>query len=167
LSIPVSAHDGADTPGFTEGHPFTLKLWKAFKNKEYTMEPEIIKGHGVFRKYESAFVSLKKYVIGGVEDKQLSEGMGIRIFPNPTDGKVYISHYNLSVKGIQVQVTSATGQMMINSFLGNNPAELDLPGFASGVYFLKVSDGENLKTILALIKSTARKYFPDAEVNLF
>jgi len=138
LSIPVSASDGPDCQGFTEGNPFTLKIWKAQTNKEYPVQPEIVKGSSTFVKHESSLASLRNLKIREFENLKMDGDMGVRIFPNPTTGKVYIQHSGSPLSGIHVSVVNATGQQVIKTVLETNPGYIDLSGCVSGFYYVRI-----------------------------
>ena len=146
LSIPVTANDGAGEPGFTGGNLFTLKLWKASEDKEYLLEPEIIKGTPAFQKHESTFASLEKYATTGMRDKMIPGEMRIRIYPNPSHGKVFISPGILSPEGIQVQVINSSGQIIVDKYIETDPGVVDLSGNVEGIYYIRMTTDYGTKT---------------------
>jgi len=138
ISIPISASDGSGLNGFTEGNLFTVKIWKASVDKEYPVAPEIIKGSSTFLKHESTVASLKNLKIGGFENLKMDGAMGVRIFPNPTAGKIYISAGNISLTGSKVHVINTLGQVILNTVIDSDPGTISLSGNVSGVYFVKI-----------------------------
>lgn len=139
LSIPVSANDDLnERDGFTQGHPFSLRIWKAESNKEYTIEPVIITGPSTFVKHESVFVSLAEYAITGLGKSELPAGMELNIYPNPSDGKIYIQYSGMPSTGIRILALNLLGQQLLSRSLDTNPGVIDLSGQASGVYFIQV-----------------------------
>jgi hypothetical protein len=139
LSIPVSASDGLGSPGFAEGHPFTLKLWRSSEDKDYTLEPEILKGASTFIKHESTLLSLAKYATTGLDNIILPGEIDLKIYPNPTDGKVYISAGNISLKGSSVQVLNALGQVILNKIIDTDSGEINISGNVKGLYYIKIT----------------------------
>jgi len=153
LSIPVSASDALDSPGFTEGHPIFLKVWKASTNKEYSVDPEILKGTSTFVKHESSIISLKNFAtrqLGGFAPLRETDLNGMRIFPNPTNGKVFIHHSGKTAECLQVSVFNARGQQVLKKKLQSNPGTVDLSGYPGGIYYLKI-DGNKVSKALKII----------------
>ena len=83
----------------------------------------------------------------GLFENEISQ---LDIFPNPSNGKVSISHPNLG-KG-QIVVLTATGQMVLQlNDLGNGETEIDLSSQPKGIYFVKLeADGESFVERLIL-----------------
>jgi hypothetical protein len=139
MSIPVSAFDGIEHPGFIEGNPFILKIWKSETNLEYLVEPEIIKGTPTFQKNESTLASLGKYAASGFGSKFVQDEMNLRIYPNPTDGKVYIDYTPPVIPDLTVQVFNSTGQVIIYRKIESEHGVLDLSGNVNGIYYIKIT----------------------------
>ena len=65
------------------------------------------------------------------------------IYPNPTSGNFSIKN-NLFENETFVNVFDILGNQIINNLkIDNNSAEIDLNNFASGMYFVKISDANN------------------------
>ena len=83
-------------------------------------------------------------------DEQLSCGCGasffenqnIALYPNPTSGKIHIA---LSEYAIHCQIVGLTGNVLQETSPSNLDFELDLSGFPSGMYLIKLlmSDGKS------------------------
>jgi hypothetical protein len=151
-SLAASADDGDGRHGFTEGNPFTLKIWKAGMNTGYTLKPEIVKGTSTFLKHESVSVSLEKSAIPGIDEKPLAGDAEVKIYPNPTTGKLNIHCRSLSCQGMQVQVVNSVGQMIINRFIETDPGEIDLSGNTSGVYYIRITHNSAITTEKVLLR---------------
>lgn len=73
------------------------------------------------------------------------------VYPNPTNGKIYLDIYAPQADNIQVQLTDAIGQYIRTEYLnlgaGMNTRQLDVSDLASGVYFLNFQccDGKNFQ----------------------
>lgn len=68
-------------------------------------------------------------------DDEISEVGGIEIYPNPTDGMLYIRSNNTINKVI---VTDLTGKVILDEIGGSNEVEIDLSSNAQGMYLLNV-----------------------------
>ena len=152
LSVAVTANDESGDQGFTEGNPFTLKIWKASTNKEYTVVPEIIKGASTFLKHESTLASLAKYATTGLDNIILPGEIDLKIYPNSTGGKIYISAGNVSLKGLWIEVINTLGQVIISRMIDTEPGEIDLSGNVCGLYYVKVSGETRSKTERIILK---------------
>lgn len=135
-SIPASAADRDDNPGFTEGNPILIRLWKASTGEVIPLEPEIIKGGSSFRKNESLFASLEKYAATGTP---LPGTIGLRIYPNPTSGKLTIALPTTGTGEAEVCVMNPAGQRILLTRIRDIRGEIDLSGQAPGLYSVRVS----------------------------
>ncbi len=138
LSMAISANDGVPGEGFTEGHPFTLRLWRAHENREYLLEPEILKGSTAFVKHESTFASLAKYTITGSDRIAEAKAETFMLYPNPTTGKVCLSTAGTAYHRINWQLLNAAGQLLREEVMKDGTVEIDMSGCARGVYYLKI-----------------------------
>ncbi|MDO4525766.1 MAG: C25 family cysteine peptidase [Bacteroidales bacterium] len=68
-------------------------------------------------------------------DDAVSDVNGIEIYPNPTDGLLYIRSNNTINKVI---VTDMTGKVILDEIGGSNEVEIDLSSNAQGMYLLNV-----------------------------
>jgi hypothetical protein len=141
ISIPVSARDGDETPGFTVGTRFSVKAWRSAADEEFPLEAEIIKGGATFQKQESTFLSLAKYAATGTGDNSaLSEMKGL-LFPNPNDGKFKLQILGPPSGKLEVIVTDMSGRVLINKPVVNfcgNLTETFMMQLPSGIYSVKV-----------------------------
>lgn len=150
VSIAASAKDKQGMPGFAEGNPITLKLWNSKQNREYTLDPEIVKGSAVFAKNETTFASLEKYAttgLGGISEFDASE---INCYPNPFSDEINIEIRLVKDSEVQVEVMNQLGQRvrfvqtskMMNSGVhrltwdGKNAGNMEI---LTGIYHLKIT----------------------------
>jgi len=155
ISIPVPASDGSGMAGFTEGHPILMKVWKADTNREYLAEAEILKGTATFVKHESSLVSLKNLRIrrlGDLATWRETDMNGIRIFPNPTAGKIYFTTGSHSTGELIIQVFNAPGQAVMNKVIKAGPGMIDLSGHAPGIYYISITLDSYTKTEKVMLR---------------
>jgi len=161
LPIPVTAEDGPDCPGFTEGHPIVLKVWKAVINKEVPVELKVLQGTSTFLKHESTFISLVinagKIPAGGL----YSAPFTARCFPNPFSEGITIELQPGSQAKVTIDVINQEGQM-VRQIISGTELEQGTHNFVwdgrngqgqpvtTGVYYLRISGADkplNFKVI--------------------
>jgi len=72
------------------------------------------------------------------------------VYPNPATSQIVLMVSNALSKNAQLEVFNALGQLVSQTFLPES-RKLDISGFTSGIYFFKVSDG-NQETVKKVIK---------------
>ncbi len=90
------------------------------------------------------------------ELKTVQEGLQ-SVFPNPFDSDFTLKYYSNSVHPIRIQLIDGSGKPVFTSDFsvheGENELETQLPpALPRGIYFLSVTDQENLKGYQRLIK---------------
>ena len=154
VSIAASANDKDDLKGFKEGNPVILKFWSSMNNKEFTLNPEILKGLSTFIKYESTFVSLEKYASNGIEGLMISEQPEIKCYPNPFSDELTVE-INLATEAeVSAEVLNLLGQRIkylsnkqriakgINRFSWNG-RNAENRKVAPGIYYIHVNINGN------------------------
>ena len=66
------------------------------------------------------------------------------VSPNPTNGKITV---NANISEGNVIVFDIVGKQVLSEIIVDGRAEIDMSGFAEGVYFMKISDESNVKTV--------------------
>jgi lysyl endopeptidase len=112
VSIPVSASDDFGTPGFTEKNTISIKLWNSLNNREFLLEPEILKGTSTFMKHESTLMSLRKYFSTKLDNELFSEKTEINCYPNPFSNEITIEIALPEGKKVQVDILNQLGQQV-------------------------------------------------------
>ena len=84
--------------------------------------------------------------VGNYIDDGLAESQELMasVMPNPTNGKITVST-NLSIGN--VAVFDIVGKQVASSVIVDGQAEIDLSGYANGVYFVKIADESSVKTV--------------------
>ena len=87
------------------------------------------------------------YTVGA----RLFEQGNITVYPNPTSGKVYIDFSGSNLGKAEVSVLNALGEKVLQEIIAEeNITELDLSGYVSGFYFIKIRKDE-AETVYKLI----------------
>lgn len=73
-------------------------------------------------------------------------GNSINVYPNPTNGVVIIQVTGAMSKSPLAEVYDQLGQVVLTERLTKNTTVTDLSAFASGFYFIKITDGSSLVT---------------------
>jgi hypothetical protein len=101
-------------------------------------------------KHESALVQLNgRWTFPSPSDDQTVE---IRIFPNPSDGKVYVQFSQDIPAGTVISVVNSLGQEVLKRKLDSNPGTIDLSGNASGVYYVRIKADSVIRTEKVVLK---------------
>jgi hypothetical protein len=150
IAIVASASDNQGIAGFGEGNPIILKLWDSHNNKEFVLEPEIVKGSSTFHKHETSFASLEKYATTGLDGILGSDLTEIKCYPNPFSDEVTIE-INLALDSeVSIEIMNQMGQsvkfisskQILNSGLHKinwNGRNENNATVSSGIYYLKVN----------------------------
>jgi hypothetical protein len=70
----------------------------------------------------------------------------LSIYPNPTNGKLYVDLKQVPAEGIDVVVTDITGRIILRTHLDDSRSVIDIAGESSGVYFLQLTVEDNVVT---------------------
>ena len=68
----------------------------------------------------------------------------VRVFPNPSNGTVYICTESEPV--LEMQVFDLFGRMLLNESVGEKEFSVDLSGYNAGIYMLRLVTGNGVKT---------------------
>jgi hypothetical protein len=150
VSIPSSATDSIDQPGFTENNTFTLKLWKSETGKKYIILPDIVNGTSTFTKHETTVASLEKFEITGLEGISGSAFPEIKVYPNPFSDEITVEINLAADAQVQVEVLNQLGQRVkmiaTKQLLPGSLHKLTWDGrnagnqiVSPGIYYLKVN----------------------------
>ena len=95
----------------------------------------------------ATFVNIDEYV--GIAE--LSNGLSIKVSPNPTMGEFMLNMTGLSGEKVSFMITDAQGRLVQEVELGNRSGEnlhrVDLTPQSAGVYFLHLFIGEQQTTV--------------------
>jgi len=111
----------------------------------------------VSMKYNAAQTPCESFSYGEVEDytvnitgagqnnltniDDLNKGFYVELYPNPTDSKLFVS-------GIEeetvIEIFNVSGTVFIKKQLNENLSELDISNLQSGIYFVKITCGEEV-----------------------
>ncbi len=94
-------------------------------------------------------------VLSGIEE--LSDADDIKLFPNPTDGKLYLILNDRNLQEISVKIYNVIGEMAMEltnkKGLTKGQYTIDLSALPNGIYFVKVKTGDSIITRkISLIK---------------
>lgn len=88
----------------------------------------------------------------GLDEKNISKS--INIYPNPNDGRFYISTKN-EISNMKIEIYNVRGQKIYESTNLGQPIiknEIDLSKHSKGIYFIKVKDGVTTYTDKIIIR---------------
>ena len=82
----------------------------------------------------------------------------VRLFPNPALETVCLETEYISGRELEIQVLNVQGQMVLNKFFKNEMGPLpmtsviNLSGLSTGIYFIKIIQGNNIITEKLILK---------------
>jgi len=85
-------------------------------------------------------------ITGTTSAKDINENDQILIYPNPSNGLIYLTSDKFSGQ-TDIIIYSIDGKVVYNesrNFYKDSPNEIDLNGLESGIYMVKLFDGENI-----------------------
>jgi hypothetical protein len=88
--------------------------------------------------------------ITGVGISPIVEGLGVRIYPNPTNGMVNIN-LGSNNSTVNYSISSIEGKVVETGKTSTNNITVDLSNESKGVYFIRINT-ENISTVHKLIK---------------
>ena len=88
---------------------------------------------------------LKQSISSGIE------GFEARLYPNPTTGEFTIELNSFS-ENTKTEVYDYTGQLILNSNINFNQTKLNLNGFATGLYLVKIIERTKILGIFKVVK---------------
>lgn len=88
-------------------------------------------------------------VVVGVENVGEAPDLSIELYPNPAEGSTRIILMQNAERKGELQIISPSGEVL-NTLPAHHPSmmrEIDLRDFAPGMYFVRYSDGEVIRTV--------------------
>ena len=87
----------------------------------------------------------------GINDQNSTVG-SLHVFPNPATSSAEIKFTLVKSSSVSIELFNLEGQMMKNIYsgklaAGENKMQLDVTGYASGMYLIKLTDGVKSKFI--------------------
>jgi len=80
---------------------------------------------------------------------EISRDINLNIYPNPTDGEVYLKFKTENVQEVNISVYDSYGKLLykqkIQKFVANELVEIDLSMYNSGVYYLQINNTEFIR----------------------
>jgi hypothetical protein len=155
VSIPVRYDYGSNRQGFTEGNPFTVKIWDSWSGNEFMPDIKILKGTLTFVKHESSFVSLEKFTFAGLNENALPGSTQVRCYPNPFHDQIRIEVKPGKESELQAVIVNQLGQVVKTlvspAILDNNWHYFTWNGtndnhsaVSPGIYYLRILIDEEM-----------------------
>jgi len=72
-------------------------------------------------------------------------GSNLQVYPNPTNGLISVSLKN-NVSDVKMEITDIIGKTLITRTLIGSKTDVDLTGYSKGIYFVKLTNGEETVT---------------------
>lgn len=95
-------------------------------------------------------------VVTGINENNATPVSALSIYPNPAKNEAFVNVTLTNSSNLSVYVLNALGQIVksnsLQGFAGANTLNVDLQGLNSGVYFVKVSDGNHASTTKLIVQ---------------
>jgi hypothetical protein len=94
----------------------------------------------------------------GIDDELTIENGELTIYPNPTDGQLQITNYELRIENIEIfdvmgrKVQSFEFKVQSSEFLNFKPETLNISNLPTGIYFLRIQTENGKITTQKIIK---------------
>jgi hypothetical protein len=136
MATPSGTGDGTIVAAYTENHSTEDRI----ANLKVTAEG-----------MSPVFITvLQSGLVTGVHQ---TDQAGIRIYPNPTEGLIYLDIENAGNENITVTISDATGRVVFRSTSGGRLSEeIDLSGNGKGMYNVSVSTGKSVSVRRILLR---------------
>ena len=83
------------------------------------------------------------YAIGSVGVSNTNKQVGFKLYPNPSNGMIYIELDDQSVTETSVKVFDALGKLVYETEINTFITQLDLSNIADGTYFVRLTQAGN------------------------
>ena len=89
----------------------------------------------------------KNMLAGDIQDNQGEKNDNLKVYPNPSDGKVFIELNGLMLSPEDISLYDMQGNLCRATLSGMSDflVELDLAGFKPGMYMLRIRTGEGFR----------------------
>lgn len=80
-----------------------------------------------------------------IESVNTPDEIALSIYPNPSNGKVFLNIASTTIQAVQLNVLDVNGRVLLSRALDNptGDIELDLSAFATGVYMIQLQTAES------------------------
>jgi hypothetical protein len=87
-------------------------------------------------------VSIATYTVGTTASYDLGNDLVYKVYPNPTNDKIYIDINAAELSGSEMRITDINGKVVLRKQIGvkDNTVEIDLSDFNSGVFMMKIEN---------------------------
>lgn len=140
----------------------TSSLYTATTTGTYTVLISLSNGCSSLSKGKKVTSSCEAFATGSANaDAVTHQGETLTAYPNPSTGKISVVYRSPVVANIELTIYDVQGKTIfiraLAALKGSNVYELDLSGYASGIYYLKVSNGQQQNTTKVLLQRQKRK----------
>ena len=74
----------------------------------------------------------------------LAKNETLKVYPNPSNGKVYFQNFDLNESDLKLIIYNSYGQIIIKEELTSNLFLIDLKNKASGIYHFRIQNDKNI-----------------------
>ena len=108
-------------------------------------------GEGEFRIFEGVQQPYEIQTIG--IDNYPGITLNAVVYPNPTQGNVQLTMYNVQLEG-EVKVFDSNGKFLFSKQIDGETTQLDLSPYATGTYYINVCSGKDVMKTFKVVKTS-------------
>jgi hypothetical protein len=109
----------------------------------------------IYFNYGNSRVEIANRIFSDLQDvPENAERSDISVYPNPAEDVAYINFPNLSGTIMKIEISSMIGQNYLSEIIApeNGKIKVDVTGWPSGLYFVKISTGRNIYFARFMVK---------------
>jgi len=104
----------------------------------------------------NAYQALKKHLISLQVLSVKGNMTDLKIYPNPSSGNFALSFSDVGSRNVKIELYNGLGEIIYSrdhfTSIGINTIDIDLTGFASGIYLVKMISKENSGFIKLIVQ---------------
>lgn len=150
LVAPFASTESQIIDGFKEGNSIQLVSWNKENNTEKVLATDIIEGKAIYVKNSSVLLALKSVATSSSLASLSPENLQIKVFPNPSQGRVTVQFNEVPVAGSKIEITDVSGRKIVSRIISTTSEEFNLSNQAPGLYFVKtiINSKEDIKKLI-------------------
>lgn len=127
-----------------EGGTVSYSVGQIFVNTLSNVDIDVVVFQGIQQPYEVFFITPNPY------DVNIS--LDVTAFPNPTTDILVLQLDDIDGKNLKYELFDSRGVILHSQFIESEVSEINMKEYSPSTYFIRITDGHHLLTILKIIK---------------